>query len=230
MATVMTMQKYVDYILDMLGGDFVEIEIKESIPKIVNHSLEELKEYLTLNKFVTVPYMKKIDLSKYNVKSVIQVYRTQPSDSISGTAGSTDAFLLAVGMVNGIPYDLTTLEQLLQIRKMKNTIATDLDWRWSDPFLFINQNPYQSTSVTIEYTPEVKSIEEITDDYWIGKLKKLALANSKIVLGRVRGKHTLSNALYVNDAQIMLAEGTRERDELLKFIQENSDMILPIGS
>lgn len=226
----MTIQDYIDYLELMLGGDFVEIEIKTAMNKVVKQSFEELKEYLTLNKFVTVPYSQRIDLSKYKVRSIVQVYREQAADSVSGTAGSTDAFLLAVGMIQGIPYDMSRYAQLLQVRQLKNTISTDLDYRWDDPFLYITQNAMQSALITIEYTPKLDSVEELIDDYWIGKLKKLALANAKIILGRVRGKYRLANALYDIDAQQILSEGLQEKKEIMDFLQQNSDIILPIGS
>lgn len=226
----MRMQDYIDYLELMLGGDFVELEIKSAMNKVVKQSFEELKEYLTLNKFVTVPYSQRIDLSKYRVRSIVQVYREQAADSVSGTAGSTDAFLLAVGMIQGIPYDMSRYAQLLQVRRLKNTISTDLDYRWDDPFLYITQNAMQSALITIEYTPILESVEELTDDYWIGKLKKLALANAKIILGRVRGKYRLANALYDIDAQQILSEGLQEKKEIMDFLQQNSDIILPIGS
>lgn len=228
MATRMTLQSYIDYLEVMLGGDFIELEIKDSFNKVVNQSLEELKEYLTLNQFVTVPYSNRIDLSKYKVRSIIAVYREQASDSVTNSAGSTDAFLLSVGMVQGIPYDMNRYIQLMKVRQIKNTISTDLDYIWNDPYLYIHQNSMKSSLVTIEYTPAIESVEDITDDYWIGKLKKLCLANAKIILGRVRGKYKLANALYDNDSQQILSEGLQEKQEIMNFLQENSDTFLPI--
>lgn len=227
----MTIDNYVDYIEVMLGADFVEVEIKNIISKVVRQSLEELKEYITYNKLVTLPYAPRIDLTEYKVRSVIQVFRTNAMDSVAGTSGLTDPFLLAVGMVGSEgSYDLTRYQNLLQVRQLKNTISTDLEFRWDDPFLYITQNPISSPLISIEYTPIIESVEEITDDYWIGKLRKLALANSKIILGRVRGKYRLNNALYDNDAQILLQEGNTEKSEIMQFLQNNSDTILPIGS
>lgn len=229
MATKMTQQNYIDYVYRQLGGNLLEVEIKEMLPEILVDSLGELKEYLTYNKFVTVPYAQRIDLSAYKVRSVIQVMRTQAADSTNGTAGTTDAFLLAIGMMQGVPYDITRYANLLQIRQLKNTISTDLQWVWDDPYLYVTQNAMQSAMVTIEYTPVIESVEEITDDYWIGKLKKLFLANAKIITGRVRSKYRLSNALYDNDGPTILAEGNSEKAEVMKFLQDNSDIILPIG-
>lgn len=230
MSNKMTMRSYIDYLKTMLGASFVEVETESELERIVMMSLEEIKEYITLNQFVTVPYMNRIDLSKYKVDKIIQVYREQASDSISGTAGSTDAFLLAAGMIQGVPYDMSRYARLLQVRQLKNTIATDLDWRWDDPYLYITQNPMQSALITIEYSPMIESVEDIKDNYWIGKLRKLCLANAKIQLGRVRGKHRVNIALYENDAAQMLAEGNAEKASIMNFLEQNSDTILPIGS
>lgn len=229
MATKTDINYYIDYVSTMLGADFVDVEIMTVMEKIVKQSLEELKEYLTLNKLITIPYAQKINLKKYKVKHIIQVYRVQSADSIQGTSGVGDAFLLAMGMVQGIPYDLSRYTELLQIRKLKNAISVDLDWRFDDPYLYIHQNAMGCSEITIEYTPEVSKVEEITDDFWIGKLKKLVLANAKIILGRVRGKYKLSGSLYENDSATLLQEGNQEKKELLDFLSSNRDLVLPIG-
>lgn len=227
----MTVQSYIDYVEVMLGADLVEVEIQNILEKVVKQSLEELKEYLTMPTFVTVPYAPRIDMTPYKVRSIIQVYRTNAMDSVLGTTGLADPFILAAGMMQSAgSYDMTRYANLLQVRQMKNTISTDLEFRFDDPWLMVTQNPMSSSTITIEYTPIVTSVEDITSDYWIGKLRKLVLANSKLVLGRVRGKYKLNNALYDNDAQLLLQEGNVEKNEIMQFLQQNSDIILPIGS
>lgn len=228
----MTQQDYIDYVRTEMAADYVTLECEGSLDKILNQSLGELREYITYNKFVTVPYQNCIDLSAYNIRSIIQVYRTEAQDSVVGTAGSTDALLLTMSMVTGgsMAYDTSSYTNLLLARKLKNTIATDLDYRWDDPYLWIVQNPMQSGNVTIEYTPVIKNVEEITDDYWIGKLKKLFLANTKIVTGRIRSKYKVTNALYINDGDAILAEGQQEKQAVMDFLQQNGDLFLPIGS
>jgi len=220
-------QDYIDYIRTMLASKFVNLEIDTDLENAVKVSLQEIQEYITYPKIVTVPYSECIDLSKYKVRSVLQVYRSYVTDSIAATAGGTDAFLLAAGMIQGVPYDLNRYMNLIQIRKIKNTIADDLDWIWDDPRLWITQNPIQAANVTIEYTPVIDSVEQITDQYWIGKLRKLCLANAKIITARARGKYKLNNAMYDNDADVILAEGNAEKNALMAFLESNSDLVLP---
>ena len=59
-------QDYIDYITMELGGSMVEIECKDDIPKIIDMSFMEIKNYITEMRTVTIPYYKVIDLS--NVK------------------------------------------------------------------------------------------------------------------------------------------------------------------
>ena len=231
MATKTNIQYYVDYIRTMLGADFVEVEVEEIFEKIVKQSLEELKEYLTMNKIVTIPYAQAIDMAKlgFKVKHVNRVMRVQSADSIQNSAGAYgDAFLLSLGMIQGVPYDLSRLTELMQIRRIKSLITVDLDFVWDDPILHVYQTAMATPAITVEFTPEVSKVSEITEDYWIGKLKKLALANTKIILGRVRGKYKLSGSLYENDAATLLAEGNAEKKELMDMLKSNHDIIFPI--
>nr|DAR14974.1 MAG TPA: hypothetical protein [Caudoviricetes sp.] len=44
--------------------------------------------------------------------------------------------------------------------------------------------------VTIEYIPRFNDVSEIKSDYWVDNLMRLAIANAKITVGRIRTRYT----------------------------------------
>ena len=83
---------------------------------------------------------------------------------------------------------------MLQIR---NTLSTDLSWKFDkvDNKLYVNISSGQPTGITIEYIPRYDTVEEIVSDYWIDTLVRLAVAKTKIAVGRIRTRYTQSNAV-----------------------------------
>lgn len=49
--------------------------------------------------------------------------------------------------------------------------------------------------ITIEYVPLYKDVSEVVSDYWIDIIIRMATAQAKIILGRIRSRYTQSNAL-----------------------------------
>ena len=75
--------------------------------------------------------------------------------------------------------------------------------------MYINVASNYPLNITIEYVPRYDDVEEVVSDYWIDILMKLALAITKITVGRVRSRYVQSNALWQNDVNI-LQEGLDE--------------------
>ena len=75
--------------------------------------------------------------------------------------------------------------------------------------LYINIASNNPTNITIEYVPRYDSVEDVVSDYWIDILVKLAVAITKITVGRIRSRYVQSNALWQNDINI-LQEGLDE--------------------
>jgi hypothetical protein len=82
--------------------------------------------------------------------------------------------------------------------------------------------------VTIEYIPKLKNVEDIQSDYWIDVLVKLSIAIVKIMLGRIRTRFGLSNALWTQDGETILNEGKEELTALRERLMTNDNLILPI--
>lgn len=245
-----TKQQYIDDIKLMLTGGVLELEMEdEVIGKYLDTALEEVQRYIDTTVTITVPFAKVIDLTNSRVSSVTKVYRTEgyTGDTTQGmTTSEVDpiyaqqwmAFSNGGTMYNLNNYILNYLSwnTLLQ---MKNTMSTEMNFKEilhdkgadgteDKHTLYVNAAYDRPPSITIEYVPLYLEVEDITSDYWVDILRRLALAYVKIGLGRVRTYSKQSNALYTLDGDTILAEGLKELEELREVLRTNATMFYPL--
>lgn len=235
----MTLEEYVDDIKLELTGGVLELEISdEIIAKTVQRALKEVQRYIDTTKLVTVPYVPCIDLTDFNCSAVVDVFRIDgyTGDSLA-SGGIVDPMYAQQWMVfsnGGTMYNLNnyvmnylSYNTLLQ---MRNTTSTDLSFREDKVAnkLYINVGYDRPQYITIEYVPKFLSVEDITSDYWVDILYRLSLALVKVVLGRLRTRFTQSNALYTQDGETMLAEGTEELTTIRDILRNNSNLFYPL--
>lgn len=81
--------------------------------------------------------------------------------------------------------------------QLRNTTSTDLIFRYDrhSNYLYVNVAYDKPEYITIEYVPRYDDASQIVSDYWIDMLIKLAVALTKVTLGRIRSRFTQSNAL-----------------------------------
>lgn len=223
----MKLDDYKNEILMSLGAPIVEVEIKDYIPQYINRAFRELKKYISTPHFVTVPYTgAAIDLTSYNVYSVINVMRSQPT---YGTfIQDADVFTLASSYYN--MNNIDNYVNRMAILQQRNTLATDLDFIWNSETkqLFISTNPPFPPALTIQYTKDYETVEDVKDPYWIDLLLRLAIAYSKQALGRVRGKYTLNSAQYNLDGETLINEANTEIENIRTHLVTNCDVVYPI--
>lgn len=226
----MKMKKYVDEILLKLGGGVVKIELEDNriVKKIVQSAFRELQRYINVVKYETVPYQQCIDLSKLKVHTVTQVLRA--TAMANGNYEMADALYLSMSSFQGSLNDMSAYRTYLLTRQIKNTLKTDLAFRWDEltKKLYVSASYPQPEAITVVYVPKFDSVEELDSPYWEDMLMRLSLAHCKETLGRIRGKYRLENALYNLDADQLLEEGRAELQEIREHLQANSDLILPI--
>lgn len=234
----MEMQGYIDEIKLKLTGDVVSMELTDTtLIKIVNSSLREIQRYIDIPKLITVPFSKCIDLSEYRPSSVSRIYRsegylgdTTSEPSIDPMYASQWQLLHGIGNINKLQdfaYNYASWNTLLQIR---NTTSTDLAFRYdkASNLLYINVSGNIPQNITVEYIPQYKDVSEIVSDYWQDVLLRLAIANTKIAVGRVRSKFKQSNALWTLDGESLLQEGTTELTSLREELKGSTQLCYPI--
>ena len=115
------------------------------------------------------------------------------------------------------------------ISQMRNTLSTDLDYKYDKNAekIYITVDNNIPTNITIEYIPAYEDVSEVTSDYWIDIIQRLALAYTKIALGRIRSRYTQSTALWEQAGATMLEEGNTEKRELEEVLRTNSMLFIP---
>lgn len=241
MSTKLTKTDYIEYIKLQVTGGLLELEIDDNIiAKFVDAALVELRRYIDQTNLITVPFARCIDLKDFNHSSIVNVYRTEgftgDANSSMSNDSAVDPMYAQQWMAfsnGGMTYSLTNYvmnylaySTLLQ---MRNSTTTDLAFKEdkSADKLYINCNMDIPSMITIEYIPSFKSVEDITSDYWIDILKRLALGMTKVALGRIRTRFTQSNALWTQDGETLLQEGNEELKELREVLRVNSTYFFP---
>lgn len=225
----MQLQQYIDEILLKLGDGVVKVELEDN-DLIARHTLaafREVQRYINVTKYATIQYAPCIDLSQVNVFAITQVMRPR---STSSNYDFPDAIYLANSNYPGGLNGLEDYRTFLRTRQLRNTITTDLAFIWDETTkrLYVNAVYPIPGSITIAYIPKYTDITEIDSPYWEDIILRLALALCKETLGRIRGKYTLSNALYNLDQDALLSEAQTELTQLRADLLANSDLVLPI--
>lgn len=237
----MDMQGYINEVTLKLTGNVVSMELSDTtLTSLINSSLRELQRYIDTTKLVTIPFQNCIDVKPYKINSVARIYRTEGymGNNISKDTGTTVdpmyasqwQLLYGVGNINNFTnyaYNYASWNTLLQIR---NTTSTDLAFRYDkmDEKLYINISGNIPTSITIEFIPRLDSVDEVVSDFWQDMLVRLAVANTKIAVGRVRTKFKQSNALWSLDGDSLLEEGNTELAALREELKAANQIVYPI--
>ena len=223
-----------------LTGDVVDIELSDAtLTALVNSAMRELQRYIDTTRLITVPYNSCIDLKEYNINSVVRIYRVEGYMNTESTQSGAFAdpmyasqWQLLHGMGNidrltDYAYNYAAWNTLLQIR---NTTSTDLAFRYdkSSNLLYINISSNYPKDITIEYVPRYNDVSEITSDFWIDMLIRLAAALTKVTVGRVRSKFTQSNALWTLDGPTLLEEGNAELTALREELKASTQLCYPV--
>lgn len=229
----MTLAEYCDEIMFTLGGSVVAIEIEKDIPRCVNKAFREVKQYVTTPAYMTIPFAAQaqgiggtVDLKDKDVYSVVNVMRPDSYNSLS--MNTLDVF--GMNLTYSAITDMDSYAQRMLRLQQMNTISTDLDFLWDahSKKLSIMMNPPFTNMVTIQYIPDYKDVEEITEVFWIDIILKLATAYAKQVLGRIRSKYTLNSSQYSLDGETLLNEANAEITEVQTFLRTNVDLAFPI--
>lgn len=233
----MTLAEYTDEIMFSLGGigdNSVEIEIGESgIVRCINRAFREVKQYVTTPAYMTLPFGARengigctINLKDKNVYSVINVMRPDSYNSLSMNTFDVFGLNLTYSAITNMDAYANRMLRLQQL----NTISTDLDFIWDahTKELSVTMNPPFTNAITIQYIPDYKDVEEITEVFWMDIILRLATAYAKQAIGRIRSKYTLNSSAYSLDGETLLQEANTEIQEIRTFLTTNDDLVFPI--
>ena len=221
---------YVNWISLNLGGTVIALECQDQLPQIVEMAFEEIRNYITDIDTLSLPYNRVIDLSAYNVNTVHYVMRG--SNNSTSLQQLQDSMYLYINQSNwALQSDYADrIANAMLIAQNKSMISTDLDF-YHDKLqnkLYVHAQQLRPTTITIAYTREYKAVEDIYEPFWQEKLRRLALALTKEILGRIRSKYTPTNATYQLDGATLLSEAQQELTAIRTWLDSNSDMLFPM--
>ena len=224
---IVTKEDYVEYINKILGSSIVNIEISQDIPYFVESAFKEIKNYITDVRTMTVPYAQVIDLAGKKVANVVYLMR---GHNTSGPGGFQDIMYIYSRQSALSTYTLTDYARYLLVQQNKSMLGTDLDFHYDkiNEKLYVYAQQALPTLVTLVYTPDYETVEEITEPFWQDYIRRLALALVKEAMGRVRGKYDLGSSTYKLDGDKLLAEAQQEQQQIREFLRSNSDMLFPL--
>lgn len=234
----MDMQAIIDEIRLALTGDVLDLELSDaSLTKIVNKSLREVQRYIDTVAILTLPYSKCIDLSTYRISAVIGIRRAEgyvASSETNTNSGVMDPMYASQWMIlsgtgnvknmTDYAYNYASWNTILQVR---NTTSTDLAFFFDKPNskLYVNVSSNLPSKITILYIPRFDNVEEVTSDFWIDVLVRMATAESKIAVGRIRTKFKQANAPWSLDGDTILAKGEEELAALRQELKDSTQLV-----
>jgi hypothetical protein len=234
----LTKKEYADYICKLLGGSVVDIELEDDIEDFIDLALLKVKPYIGSTKLITLPASDKIDLSDKKIYAVINVYRGTPiqttniTTATKGSGQSDDAYLFNPGLFNyannllGITSTDSVAITILtnQVINQASGRPSDLEFVYDDDILYVELANAGCSEITVEYIPDYDDVSEITEPFWINYILNIAVAYTKIALGRARGKYKLSNLPYEMDSDTLLSEGNQELENLTTKLEDLNDI------
>ena len=239
----MTKNDVVEEIKLELTGQVLEMELDDStLDLTINKALRELQRYWDETTLVTIPYASCINYAGTPLEessSIVRVYRTVGvgNSEDAGNSVTMDPMYAQQWMVFSNAGTMYNLQDYVMnyaawstLSQVRNTISTDLAFREDKHAckLYINNNISSPGSITVEYIPKLRSVEDIKSDYWKDVLVRMSLDFAKIQIGRIRTKFTQSNALWTLDGDKLLEEGNTDLKELREILRANSNMAYPI--
>ena len=239
----MTKNDVVEEITLELTGQVLEMELDDStLDLTINKALRELQRYWDETTLVTIPYASCINYAGTPLEessSIVRVYRTVGvgNSEDAGNSVTMDPMYAQQWMVFSNAGTMYNLQDYVMnyaawstLSQVRNTMSTDLAFREDKHAckLYINNNISSPGSITVEYIPKLRSVEDIKSDYWKDVLVRMSLDLVKIQIGRIRTKFTQSNALWTLDGDKLLEEGNTDLKELREILRANSNMAYPI--
>ena len=135
-------------------------------------------------------------------------------------------FINYYGLMNGISSTTDSIAITMLTSQIVNTVtgggSSDINFYQDGNNLYVDVDGGES-EVTIQYLPDYQSVEEVDEPFWINYIMNMAMALTKIALGRARTKYNISNLPYELDGDTILSEGITELETLTQELRDNQE-------
>jgi hypothetical protein len=218
----MDISQYQQSILRRLGAPTVNVELtEEQLKGAVDDAFMEMSPYITESQYVTIPYTNRMDMTEHKVDYVINVFKSPTTDEGSLYQGN----IFLSDSVSGLNID--GLLAYYAKRQLTLSIKDRITYRYIGQYLYVDMAPPVSSSITVEYVPILESVEDVKDNFWTAFILRLATANAKEVLGRIRSKYKVQNSPTELDGDTLLSEANAEKEEIRRKLEEIAYSFFP---
>lgn len=212
-----------------LGYPVVNIELTDDqLEDSIDEALDEVAPWVVQPEYITVPFSNRVDLKEYSVAYVINVFSAESRTNQSGVVngGVVDIFSANQNFGSASYRDAlyVNLEQAI-LERTRSTMKGDISFKWIKPNLYVDMGSEISSSITIEYSPTIKDVKDLTDELYFNFIKKFALCFARETLSDIRGKFRTSNSVVELDAEEQSSKSSAElerlREELKSTVSTN---------
>lgn len=201
-----TKENVISWVKRQLGSPTIRVELEdEQILDCMENALLEISPYHLERHYITVDVQSKIDLSEYNVAYVTTVYRADPPPSNYSTEDvfnpiattSTTRSISGSSIIRSYTYQ--SVETSL-VNQIFSSTKGGMSYKYIAPYLYIDVGYPTTKQITIEYSPIISDLDDLTDDLYRKFFKDFTLAYARRLLSDIRGKLTTTNSIVTLDS------------------------------
>ena len=239
----MRRQEYIDEIkLELTSGGVTNLELTdEQIGMFVDKTIREVGRYYDMTKIITVPYARCLDMKGMGVDTIRGIMRADgyiESPSMENSGVPDPMYIMAYQTIAGIGSMYNVEDYLMNYAawnvglQIRNTISTDLSYRWdeTEQKLYINAARDTPSLITIEYVPQVVTAEDVKGNYWIDIVQRLSSAYVKKAVGMIRTKYRQANTQIdiATSGQQLIEEANNEINTLRDRLNLNQQLSVSV--
>jgi len=211
-----TQPQVVAYVKSSLGYPSVNIEVSDSV--IEAHlavALLFVAPYYSGTVFLEKNFNTVVDLRDDKVEEVVQVYETTSLNSDSFVSG------LNFGLANTYNLSVNPIDRAINSYNQAELVSSlGRNFKFIDGRLYVYG--YVASTISIECLKTLESVEELRDPVMINYLLEYTLALTKITLGNIRRKFSISSNPVQIDGDAMASDGQSQKSDLESRIKEGN--------
>lgn len=209
-----TKTEVIQRIKHILGYPVVNIEIPDTTIEVyLDEAVDYINQYYSVVKFQEV-HSTVYDMTPLKARAVLGVYRSPYADY-----ADTDVDIFRAYQINNLGTLNVNDIQLAQGKISLYDSVKSEDWRFFEGKLYLYNF---SGPCVVQYTSD-SDFEDITEKKWQSWVRRYAVALTKIGLGRIRNKFSVTNIPVDVDGDTLIAEGQEEKAALEQQLIEQGE-------
>jgi len=199
-----------------LGFPTIKFELPdETMAQLIQEAVDYINQYVVQYYYKEANGDAVVDMTEEQPTSIIRIYESTPI--LGQGANDIDIFALASRQSSGYPSSKDIILNKSILSERKNLRTQDHKLVGNKLYLY----GYRGL-VTIEYT-KFTPLEEIKETKYQSWVRNYVLALTKIAIGEIRSKFTLSNFPVAFNGETLKTEGIEEKNKLETLLIEQGE-------